>query len=177
MALVVENGSGLPNAESYISVADTLAYATLMGLTWAPGTTALAEGALRRATVWLEARYRNRYIGYKVNRRNQALEWPRHDAYDRNDDYIPFTTIPVEVIKANAEAAIRELADPGSLSPDITTGEIEKRIKVEGIEIEYANVSGTISEQRPISTVIDDIMGNLLKESGTSRLSGKSARC
>ena len=177
MALIVEDGTGLSNAESYASVSFVTQYATDRGLVWSTAVEADNEAALRRATVWLDARYRNRFVGYKINRRDQALEWPRHDAYDRNGDYISYLTVPVEVAKANAEAAILELANPGVLSPLITTGEIARRIKVDVIEIEYARATALTQDQRPISTVVEDIMGSLLVSIGGSRLAGKTARC
>lgn len=178
MALIVADGTtNMDTAESYDSIAEVTTYATEHGLTWTTTSTAACEAILRNMSRWLDARYRTRFTGYKVNRRPQLLEWPRHDAYDRNDDYISHQIIPREVKAALAEAAVFEQANPGVLYPEITQGEIAKRIKVDVIEIEYANVEGTVQEQRPILTVVEDIMSNLLSGEGLSRLSGKSGRC
>lgn len=178
MALIVADGTtNLATAEAYVSVDYVTTYAEEHNLDWDHSDTDEAEGAIRRGTVWLDARYRKRFTGIKVERRSQLLEWPRSGAYDRNGDYVDYLSIPREVQQATAEAAIRELADPGVLSPDITAGSIPKRVKVDVIEVEFANVEGTVAEQEPISTTIDDIMGNLLYGVGISRLAGKSLRC
>lgn len=169
MALVVETGEGLANAESYASIADIAAYATARGLTFAitGGTNeADAEAAARRATVWLDASFRARFPGRKANGRGQALEWPRIDACDASGEAIASDEVPAEIINALCEAAIREKAIPGGLSPDVTPGQIAKREKVEGaVEIEYFG-TGKADDQRPVATVIGDILGSLLKANG-----------
>lgn len=175
MALVIEDGTGKSNSESYVSVADTQAYAELRGLEF-DASDEDAEAALRRATTWIDARYRSGFSGYRVNRRNQSLEWPRHDAYDAADNYVTYNTVPREIVQATEEAAIRELVEPGSLSPDLVTGETMKRVKVGPIEIDYASSSDAY-DNRPISTVIDDILSSLLVYSGGStRISGFTER-
>lgn len=178
MALIVEDGSGLANAESYVSVAAAAAYAEARGLTFPDSPDEPAEQALRRATTWLDGRYRGSFPGTRTNRREQALEWPRINAYDRAcpPNYIDKNEIPVEIVNATIEAAIRELAEPGALSPDVVAGQIEKRIKVEGIEIEYALGSGGVADQRPVSTVIDDILSSLLSIARGPALFGKAVR-
>ena len=50
MALIVEDGSGKLDSESYISVADCTTYCTAHGLTAWTGTDAAKETALRNAT-------------------------------------------------------------------------------------------------------------------------------
>jgi len=175
MTLIVEDGTGLSTAESYSSVAATQTYAASRGLAF-DSTDELSEQALRRATTWLDSRYRSGFSGYPVHGREQMLEWPRHDAYDADGYYIPYTSVPREVIQATQEAAVRELAVPGSLSPDLIVGQLQKKIVVGPIEIEYANQSEAY-DNRPISTVIDDILGGLLVySSGTTKISGESYR-
>lgn len=163
MALIVEDGSGLANAESYVSVSDAVAYASARGLTFTASPAAPAEAALRRATEWLDGTYRNRFPGYRTNGRAQALEWPRTGACDREGNEIASDEIPVEIIHATIEAAVRELASAGSLSPDIVPGKVKKRVRVEGaVEVEYAVGSGSAYEQRPVVAVIDAILSSLL---------------
>lgn len=181
MALTVETGAGLADADSYAALETINAYATSRGLTFVitGGTNeADAEAAARRGTVWLDATYRGRYPGRKANGRSQALEWPRINAYDRQvpPEYLESDEIPQEIIDACCEAAIREKASPGSLSPDVTPGAIVKRERVEGaVEVEYASQGASVASQRPISTVIDDILGSLLGPR-SSGLFGKAVR-
>src|SRR5690606_33032799 len=154
------DGTGKSDAESYASLATIAAYAAAHGLTFAieGDDEALAEAAARRATVWLDATYRSRFTGRRTNGRNQALEWPRTGAYDNQvpPDYLESDEIPQEIIDACCEAAIREKASPGSLSPDVTPGQVAKRERVEGaVEIEYFRAGG-VTDQRPVATVVDD---------------------
>lgn len=167
MSLIVETGTGSATSESYAAIATINTYATARGLTFVitGGTNeADAEAAARRATTWLDATYRGRFNGRKTNGRDQRLEWPRINAHDAQDppDYIESDEIPQEIIDACCHAAVLEKASVGVLSPSVTTGQIEKRIKVEGIEIEYASGSPSVASQRPVVTVIDDILGSLL---------------
>lgn len=157
MALVVEDGTGLSDAESYASVAAADAYATARGLTWS-GTDAAKEQALRRATTWLDGRYRGRWPGTKVRLRLQALDWPRTGAHDIAGDTVDYQSVPIEVVNATIEAAVREIATPGSLSPDVTGEKVLTRLG----ELSW-QVTGTGPEaKRPIMTVIDDILSRLI---------------
>jgi hypothetical protein len=178
MALIVEDGSGKPDAESYVSVSDCASYAVARGLTF-PGTPeAEAEAALRRGTAWLDGAYRGSFPGRRKKGRAQALEWPRVDAWDNTCPPEPIADdeIPVEIVHASCEAGIRELAAPGSLTPDVTPGKIKKSAKVGDIAVEYAIGAGTAQDQRPIVSIIDDILGSLLSISRGAALFGRAER-
>ena len=64
MALVVEDGSGLSGANSYATAAQADTYASDRGLSAWTGDTATKEAALIRATDYLEATYREAWLGY-----------------------------------------------------------------------------------------------------------------
>jgi len=120
MALVVENGTGLANADSYLSVADADAYHTnhSNSVTWSGATTANKEKALRLATQHLDAKYETRWVGTRWSI-TQALNWPRsyvvlYDIYS-----ISTTTIPQQLTDACAELALKQLSDT-DLMPDLT---------------------------------------------------------
>jgi hypothetical protein len=179
MPLIVENGTGMANADSYVSLADANAYATSRGLTFpiAGADATLAEQALRRATVWLDAAYRGRFSGYRKNRRAQALEWPRTGALDALCPPNPIDpdAVPIEIVQATIEAAVREKAAPGSLSPDVTPGKIISEVAVEvAVSVKYATPGG-VQDQRPVSTVIDGILSPLLGERAAN-LFGRAER-
>lgn len=102
MALVVEDGTGLANAESYASVADATTYATDRELTaWTAGTVTDAnrEAALRRATEYIEAEYGQRFAGVPLTT-TQALHFPLEGA----------TAVPVGIQRATIELAIIALS-------------------------------------------------------------------
>ena len=176
MSLIIENGSGVAGAESYVSVADCITYADNRGLTFSTGSTPEQEQALRRATVWLDGAYRARYVGWRKDGRSQALEWPREGAQEQSYPYgtIVNDEVPQEVIDANCESAVRELATPGGLSPDITPGTIQKSVAVVGaVSVEYA-VSNGVQDQRPVMTVMSGILSPVLK--AAQMFAGKGVR-
>jgi hypothetical protein len=169
VALAVEDGTGLANAESYVSVADAGAYAAARGLIFPVSTApeiALAEQALRRATEWIDAKYGARFAGtWAVD--GQALAWPRLYANYRLAA-LPSDEVPPQIIAATVQAAVRELAAPGSLTPDVTPGKIKKRVRVEGaVEVEYAAGSGGVASQTlailvlPVALAISFWLGTL----------------
>lgn len=134
MALTVETGAGLTNADSYISVADADAYHAARGNTdWdALDSTDDKEPALRRATDFLTAEYRNRWQGARMTA-TQALDWPRSgvyvDGYLLDDD-----ALPTDIANACAELALRSSAN--DLSPDVER--LQESVKVGPIEVKYA---------------------------------------
>jgi len=131
VALIVENGTGMATAESYISVADADARATAFGNTAWTGSDALKEAALRRATRYMVQTYRNRWKGIRLIR-DQALDWPRYgvevDGYSIESD-----VVPPEIAGACADLAARALTE--DLSPDLERGIV--REKVGPLETEY----------------------------------------
>ena len=135
MALVVENGSGLSGANSYASVSEADTYASDRGLTAWTGDTAAKEAALIRATDYLEATYREAWLGYRATQ-TQALSWPRTNV--EVDLYpVPANTVPTAVKSATIEMAIRALTE--NLLAD--QGQRVKREKVDVLEVEYADGS------------------------------------
>lgn len=83
MVLVVENGTGLDNAESYVSVAEIDAYALLFGKTeWSAAnfTETQKEVKARLATRYLDSKYLARF---NPNRPEQSLYLPASDTYIR----------------------------------------------------------------------------------------------
>jgi hypothetical protein len=160
MALVVEDGTGLSTAESYVSVADAATYASNHGLTFAASPEAAAEQALRRATQWLDATYGSQFPGTRTNGRSQALQWPRTDATDVEGEEIASDEIPVEIINATIEAAIRELATPGTLTPDLKRGGSIKRVKAGSVEVEY----GAGATAMTLFTKIDAVLSSLIEK-------------
>ena len=72
MAIVVENGSVVSGANSYISLADFKLYAAARGITLPADAT--VEAYLVKSTDYLESN-RNRFVGTLTDR-DQALSWP-----------------------------------------------------------------------------------------------------
>lgn len=141
MALVVEDGSGLANAESYLSVANTDSYLAVRGnpAAWTTLSVGDKEAALRAATKYIDVNYR--FKGTRV-RREQALYWPR-TGVDDGEFALDSNVLPSRLKDATAEMALR--AASGDVLPDIAKpGSIRReRVKVSSIEKETEYFGGT----------------------------------
>jgi hypothetical protein len=171
MALTVETGEGLADAESYVSVAEFKAYAGKVGYNYTTPaySDTQIEQALRRATVWIDARYRDQFQGSWTTS-TQALEWPRSGVLYRRTA-IDAYSIPDQLKNALCEAAWRELTSPGSMSPD-QFGDQIKRDKVGDVETEFR--AGAVGA-RPWVPIIDDLLSGLLKGRASAYV-GKAVR-
>ena len=109
MSIVVEDGTGKADAQSYASLATADSYHTLRGNSDWAGTDTEKEAALVRATDWIDARLFSRWPGLRYST-TQALEWPRAEAYDQDGNDIS-STVPAALVKALCEAALIELSD------------------------------------------------------------------
>jgi len=115
MALIVEDGTGKPDANSYAAVADADAYfLARKNAAWI-GTNDAKEAALIQASDYIEARYWGRFVGAQKTA-TQALSWPRTGAGDYDDD-----EIPAALKNACIEYAVRALTAP--LAPDPVVSE------------------------------------------------------
>lgn len=102
MALIIEDGSIVADANSYVSVAETRLYAEARGIAL-PTDDADLEILLIKSMDYLEAQ-RSKYQGLKVES-TQSLQWPRYDVYI---DCVLFSQdeIPVELKSAEMQLAI-----------------------------------------------------------------------
>lgn len=149
MSIVVEDGSGVANAESYISVAGADTRLAALGMTnWADLTTTEKEQALRRATSFIEGAYRDRWKGTRLLRA-QSLSWPRYGVVV--DGFpVESTVVPVDVANATAELAFRAAA--GDLNADQTRGIV--REKVGPLETEYDRYAPQATQYRSIDAML-----------------------
>lgn len=133
MTIIVEDGAGKADAETYVSVVVADAYHTAMGNTAWTGADAAKEIALRRATQYLDNRYT--YRGTRLTS-TQALEWPRvgYELGWRVEAW------PVPNLRdACCEAALRALTDP--LQTDVAADQVTEET-VGPITVKYAAKSG-----------------------------------
>jgi len=101
MPFIVEDGTGLITATSYLSVADFKIYHTDRSADFSAYTDDQIQSALIKASDYIDRRFV--YKGYRSNARNQALEWPRHSVLDPNGNYVDGDEVPVEIGQACAE--------------------------------------------------------------------------
>jgi hypothetical protein len=130
MAFTPETGVGLTTSNAYMTEAEYRAYHADRGTVVTAQLTAAVTAAIVRATDYVDKRFGRRFRGDKMSQQ-QALEWPRSDAYT-DEDYL-LTGVPVVLKRAIAEYALlsiqlgRDLApvpapDYGILDP--VTGEV-----------------------------------------------------
>jgi hypothetical protein len=174
MALVVEDGSGLATAESYVSVADADAHHLSRGTaeaSWVGLDEDVKEQCLRRATDYMLETYRGAWKGVAVKPDTQALDWPRYGVFpdERHMYAISSTAVPPEVKRACAELAVR--ANAGTLTDDVEpTGAVLSET-VGPIAVTYANAATSQTRY----TSVDRMLGPLLEDGagetqGTARL-------
>ncbi len=156
--LVTEDGTGVVGANGYVTMDECATYALAHGLTFATSPSSSGETAIIRATAYIDAVYRMRFVGYKTHGRDQVLEWPRTGVLDSQYFPIANNEIPIEIKNATCEGAVREYAVPSSMLPDLERGGSIRMLKAGSVEIEYGANATAITTYR----VIDGILGNLL---------------
>lgn len=127
------------------------------------------------ASETLDGRYRPQFPGLKVGMRAQIREWPRNAAYDRYGYPVSNESVPLEIINATYELAIREMKSPGVLAADYTPNPY-KSVSVDGaVSVQFAtfNEAGDIQTQ---FVTVDQILSALLCDLGSSPLSGSTCR-
>lgn len=102
--LIIEDGTGVANANSYVSVAYLVAYAADRGLT-IPTSDTDKEIFLLKAMDYLEGR-RMDFQGAKANS-EQALQWPRVGVQIDCVD-IAITLIPEELKKSQCQLVVEQ---------------------------------------------------------------------
>ena len=146
MTLIVEDGSIVANANSYISITNFTTYATARTYTLVGS----AEPLLIQAMDYLEN------LMFKGTKRTstQALQWPRFDVYI-DKYYFSSTSIPQQLIDAQCEIAIAIDMGNGPLTDiDVQT----KREKVGPIEVEYASNAAPFVINRRINNKLRKLL-------------------
>jgi hypothetical protein len=131
MPLIIEDGSGKADADSYQTVAAFKLYCDDRGMSYAGHSDADIERALRQGTNYIDTAFR-----YKGNRSlaSQALEFPRSNLVDWSGFTI--TGLPVRVVRACSELAFRALSQP--LMEDLDRGGKVVSESVGSISVTYA---------------------------------------
>ncbi len=160
--LIVEDGSGIANSESYASVA----YADLYHLNrgnsaWSALNADKKEQALRKATDYLSAVYHEKWSGYKATY-SQALDWPREEVPIKSssiEQYLPNNIIPSEVLNACCELAFKSIS--ATLLPDVSR-EVSSET-VDSLSVSY--FQGNVSTQNE-NRFTNSLLSKYLKSNG-----------
>lgn len=161
MPIIVEDGSIVAGANSYVSLDDARAYVTERNAEL-PADDGEAEAVLFKAMDYLES-FDARFKGDRVER-DQPLSWPRTGVVIENWSWSS-DEIPRQLIAAQLALVLEGNAGADHFNPaPVTTAQTRK--KVGPIEVEYANpgASSKVSKTAPSSTLIN----LLLQHSGLS---------
>jgi hypothetical protein len=165
---VVEDGTGLSTANSYLSEADADQYHENYGdpSAWSDLSQAEKENALRLGTQYLDAQYGKRWKGYATDA-EQALDWPRFDALDHDGALFASDALPTALEDATAVAALKSVTD--TLLPDVSNPGRIKRVKskVGPLESEKEYMGGRSELKR--YSLIDGLLKGLLASSNRIR--------
>jgi hypothetical protein len=133
MALIVEDGAGRTDADSYASLTFADAYHVSMGnASWAAETEGARETALRRATVYADNAYTWRGLRSWPE---QSLAWPRGGVVSDNID-IPSNEVPIQLQRAVCELALKALT--ADLMPDVSSDVVTAEA-VGPVSVSYGN--------------------------------------
>lgn len=155
MELIVEDGSGVPGADSYVTIEEANLYHKKMGNTdWESSTDPSAM--LRRAAKYLDGTYRNRIAGTSKTS-DQGLLFPMVGAFYVDGTEVDPDSVPQVYKDAQCEVAL--LAAQGvSLTTEVTSGPRLKRKKIDVLEKEWFEDSYT---SRPVFGWLDTILSPL----------------
>ena len=156
MALIIEDGTGKTNSESFTDIAYADIYHSNRGnALWGNLTNVEKEQGLRKATFYLCFYYRAKLKGEKTSN-TQALEMPRTGI-----DITPTFILQNNIIPNDWKDATSELALKSRLTdliPEDTRG--VKKEKIDVIEITYDDKSTVVAGSH---SIIDLMLGAYLK--------------
>lgn len=153
IVLVVETGSGVSGANTYISAADADLYQAARGRSsWATLDADAKATALIKAAEAIDSQYP--WIGTKMTRA-QGLQWPRHAGVDSSGasiliidrDGFDIDTVPQAVVNACAEAAFLSLSEE-LFQDDDPRGKIIRK-KTDVLETQFQEDSPTAKPAMP----------------------------
>ena len=132
---VVEDGTGLPTATSYVSVEeadDILTMNIHAGPAWAALDVAVKERLLSWASRYLDERAR--WFGVRVSE-TSGLRWPRSGVQDRDGIVLASNIVPRQLKIATAEMARYLINEDRSTERD---QDALLRLKADVVELEFA---------------------------------------
>jgi len=163
VTLIVEDGTGMADADALVSLVFFRDYSANLGRDTSSFNDDAAEQAIRRASLYLATSFD--WDGFPVGEREQAMAFPRHGITDRYGYYVDSDSVPKEIQHAACEIAYQEAQSPGSLNPvsDPSSSGNVIREKIGKLEIEYDGKGTPNSEAvRPVLLAVRDLLRGFL---------------
>lgn len=167
MTFKVEDGTGLPDATSYVDVAFADSYFERIGFTaWASMEIPAKENALMNGTEYADIRWGAR-IGGTLLKLTQALQFPRKGLYDRN--WRPVTGVPLNWKKGVCEYAMQSTKGPLiSDTPSADAALTKKKVTVGPITTEKEFADPTSKGALPTYPKADAFLRGFMSGGGSS---------
>lgn len=182
VTLVVEDGTGIEGANSYIPVLFADTYNENRGRSsWAPLTDEVKSIALIKATEALDALYP--WIGTKSTR-IQGLQWPRHSGVDSagesilliDRDGFDIDGVPVAVQNAVAEAAFLLSSGEEIFQDQDPRGKVIRK-KTDVLETEYQQDTPATKPAAPTTYgALNALLKGLFVQPSGGMVIGKAVR-
>ncbi len=157
MPLIIEDGSGVPNANSYGDLAGARAYALARGIALSI-TDSVVESQMILAMDYLESfDYRGAPISF-----TQPLSWPRKELQFDSDDPVPLNYIPPSLVEAQYQLVIEQF-NGINLQPTFNNNSggagavVEEKTDV--LSTRYSERIGTTSQ--PVMPKVDALLRGL----------------
>ena len=161
MAVNVEDGTGLTDSNSFVSLTDATSYHEARGqdTAWAAISSDKREDLLVQATDFLNDEMMFPWRGTRKTT-EQALAWPRSGVQERYGQSVGDSVVPTRVANATAELAL--ILNSTELHPTIQfdKGNIRKE-KVDVIETEYFSDRFVSHDPRSYTAIVTKVMGRL----------------
>lgn len=169
MALIVEDGSIVENADTYVTRADAIAYALRRGVVL-PDTEA-TDIQIIKAMDYL-AMFDTKWLGQQVNPATQYLAWPRSGVFiGFSHVAFPSDDIPNQLIKAQCELVLQVNAGIDLMPTVSASAAFVKREKVDVIETEYSEaIALALLNELPNMPLVDAYLSPLLDQGGGIRI-------
>lgn len=164
MALIVEDGTQVANANTYASLAYASTYFSSIGKADDWGNLADQTAVLIRAQQYMYRVYHNSWAGYRVAN-SQALDWPRvwvpildvAGGFGPYPNYIAVTTIPDQVKQAQCELALR-FGVNGDLITDLPQQVLSEQVG--SVKVTYDPSSPGFTIYREINLILSALLAN-----------------
>jgi hypothetical protein len=135
--LIVEDGTIVADANTLVDWDYAENYHLLRGNdAWTDGIPMKKQQALIRASHAFGVIYRDKLLGQQVSYGVQTLEYPRTGVVINEIEQAE-DSIPDAIQQAVCELALRELATPNSIMPDLERGGDIKSVKADTVSIEF----------------------------------------
>lgn len=161
ISIIVEDGSNVTNANSFVTLAEVRAYAEQRGATVPANDDALGAMVIN-ACDYLEAQA-NRFQG-DVSNEGQSLQWPRTGVYVGNSETELASNVIPKQLKSAQCATVLALNEGVDILPNYSASDFVVREKVGPIETEYADPSkvGITPTLTNVEALLQPLFGSTL---------------